>query len=373
MSDEALLGFEIEDDDPESKEDPQKDTEAVHAEAETDGESQGKPEGETEEPAAQEAEAKEAGEAEGTEGVEEPAAEPFIFDGTEYESQEAAEHKWRSYMGSVGSKDKEIKELQGQLVTASQKMTELLEASQQSGKVDSDKDPAKEGGPSAEADKEALSSLFDTFRPDVYQDLLESEGPGAAATYLMIKTDEHLVAREDKIRAEYGKVLDERLGPLTQDYEGQKEFREVYSTFEELALRVDEKTQEYLFPELHNNEKFTKLMTDHYMSRPYLKEKGLEGAYESYVVTKDLWGRMQAEAGEETKVAPVVAKKVSEAINRASRDAENAVANAGVITGDGRPRTPIKTTRGDFESTVKAQLKAAGTEDDPDLGFALDG
>jgi hypothetical protein len=361
---EDLFGF-----DADGLEKPEESTESAEATEASGSDDEGKdatgePEAEPEKPAEeQQGEEPETPPEAAAEAAPEPVPEKFLFADKEYETKEAAEHFYKSYLGQVGAKDRELKDLREQLLERDNQLVKLLQESQQGGQP---KEEEKKAEP-----KKPLT-LTDAVDYDLYKRLCEEQGVDYGLQYVL---DQQQKVMQGMLEEYTG----EKLAPLQQWHEQMAAYNKAAVVFQELADRKDD-SGNYVFTEMRESPEFVEKVARYWSQHiPNREEMGVTGVYLAYLAVKD-WERY-GNSGEppappepppEAPAAPPAEPpparpSASEAFNRLNQQTQQGT-NEGVVTGSGLPR-PAVGPRDSYQAQIKRELEEAAKSQDALLGF----
>lgn len=203
-------------------------------------------------------------------------AEPFVFLGRNYDSQEAAEQAIRSHVGSVRAQQARIEEMTELLA----RQTDIIERYQR-GETQEPPEAGESGSgsgrPSAKdtgSKAEGPLTVAEAVNWDLLRDLREDPkyGEEGALQYLVAKMDQVTNERVEK-------ALAEKFGPVEAREEQRARFDQGMETFQSLAERLHEDSDDPLYPELQEDEAFVQQAASLWYHNPFFFEQGEYGAH----------------------------------------------------------------------------------------------
>ena len=266
-----------------------------------------------------------------------PTEGGFNFLDRDYANQEAAEHAFRSHMGSVSSLSKRTAELEELL----RQSTDALE---RQGMMGGTPDPRQQSDVSTLTPKRATPKTEEAKGPPKWTDFYQSAvaekiredadyGDEGAEQYREQKMEEYHQARDSYGHDQLMSSIREENAPLRMQAEQLREVEEATTIFEGLAGRLAFEPEEgeepvYLYPELREDQGFVESMAKRYRDAP--GEKSQYGAHLAYLEERhfrEITGGTSTQAKKPSETV-VDADLSLEAKNRAALAAQSKSGNS---------------------------------------------
>lgn len=285
-----------------------------------------------------------------------PAPSKFTFGGVEYESQEKAEHSFKTLRGMHRALERKAEEQRMAALEERQRRFELeqrlaaLETQPQRGNGKT----GAEGQPAGDPEAEAASG------PDwrVFEILVEKHGLPTAMRWLN-QANAELVQKQVTAAAQaLEKRFDERLAPFQATQAEQQEFNELTGLFESMATYTTEDGRVY-YPELSQPEVMEKVGI--LWARMGFDKKELRSARGIHSAIANYRDSLAAQAARVTQAAPATTSQPGSGSPAAAAAAVGNGAEGLTPTRPPRPKT--------YEEQIRAETMAAAVSTN-DLGFS---